>query len=84
MSVDRGFPDILKFPPSVAHIKKRDGFLGCYRGLTPKLAANIVSGVAFQRVTENIQFKVSVMLLRELYALEVEPLQMSKVYATEQ
>nr|XP_027231946.1 LOW QUALITY PROTEIN: mitochondrial carrier homolog 2-like [Penaeus vannamei] len=37
--------------------KKRDGFLGCYRGLTPKLAANIVSGVAFQRVTENIQFK---------------------------
>lgn len=41
----------------ISYIKKQDGFRGCYRGLTPKLAANIVSGIAFQRVTENIKFK---------------------------
>lgn len=41
----------------ISFIKKRDGFKGCYRGLTPKLAANIVSGIAFQRVTESIKFK---------------------------
>ena len=43
---------------SVVHIKNRDGFLGCYRGLGAKLTANIVSGIAFQRVTESIKFKV--------------------------
>ncbi|CAL4127021.1 unnamed protein product, partial [Meganyctiphanes norvegica] len=41
----------------IRHIKAKDGLWGCYRGLTPKLAANIVSGVAFQRVTEKIKFK---------------------------
>lgn len=43
----------------VKYIKSQDGLRGCYRGLTPKLAANIVSGVAFQKVTEAIKFEVS-------------------------
>lgn len=44
---------------AVAYIKRRDGFGGCYRGLTPKLASNIVSGIAFQRAVEQIKFPVS-------------------------
>ncbi|XP_045611460.1 mitochondrial carrier homolog 2 [Procambarus clarkii] len=47
------YPSVFSY---ISYIKKRDGFSGCYRGLTPKLAANIVSGVAFQRVTESIKF----------------------------
>lgn len=48
---------------TVRYIKKRDGFVGCYRGLTPKLSANIVSGLVFQRVTEVITVEVSSMLV---------------------
>lgn len=45
------YPSIFSY---IRHIKKCDGFVGCYRGLAPKLSANIVSGLVFQRVTEAI------------------------------
>ncbi|XP_050733643.1 mitochondrial carrier homolog 2-like [Eriocheir sinensis] len=48
------YPSVFSY---IVHIKNRDGFFGCYRGLGPKLTANIVSGIAFQRVTESIKFK---------------------------
>ena len=46
--------------PSVRHIKQRDGFFGCYRGLGPKLSSNVLSGLAFQHVTSLIPVEVSV------------------------
>ncbi|KAK3861313.1 hypothetical protein Pcinc_032693 [Petrolisthes cinctipes] len=48
------YPSVFSY---IKYIKSQDGLWGCYRGLTPKLAANIVSGVAFQKVTESIKFK---------------------------
>ncbi|KAB7501551.1 Mitochondrial carrier-like protein 2 [Armadillidium nasatum] len=47
------YPSVFSY---IAHIKKRDGLIGCYRGLTPKLMSNVVSGLTFQRVVENIKF----------------------------
>jgi len=42
---------------SVAYIKSVDGFVGCYRGLGPKLCASAVSGITYQKVYEGIKFE---------------------------
>lgn len=34
------------------HIKKVDGFAGCYRGLTPKLVGSLVGVIGSKRVAE--------------------------------
>uniref|UniRef100_A0A6A7FTE0 Carrier homolog 2-like n=1 Tax=Hirondellea gigas TaxID=1518452 RepID=A0A6A7FTE0_9CRUS len=48
------YPSIFSY---IRHIKARDGFVGCYNGLVPKLSSNIVSGLVFQRVVEIIPIK---------------------------
>ncbi|XP_012257319.2 mitochondrial carrier homolog 2-like isoform X2 [Athalia rosae] len=40
----------------VKYIKTVDGFTGLYRGLVPKLCANAISTVAFQKTAESITF----------------------------
>lgn len=40
----------------VKHIKKVDGFSGCYRGLTPKLVGSVVSVLVTKRITEKFGF----------------------------
>lgn len=37
---------------AVKFIKKEDGFIGCYRGLVPKLCGNIASAIACQKVLQ--------------------------------
>lgn len=34
---------------SVAYIMRVDGFLGCYRGLVPKLCASTISSITYQK-----------------------------------
>lgn len=36
------------------HIKRVDGFYGCYRGLTPKLVGSIVGVIASKRVADKL------------------------------
>lgn len=48
------YPSIFSY---IKHIKKTDGLGGCFRGLTPKLTGNIISGVTFQYVTNIIEIK---------------------------
>lgn len=38
----------------VGHIKKVDGFYGCYRGLAPKLTGSVLSMVLSERVAEKL------------------------------
>ncbi|XP_046389493.1 mitochondrial carrier homolog 2-like [Ischnura elegans] len=40
----------------VSYIKGIDGFTGCYRGLTPKLCACLVSSLTYQRIRESWEF----------------------------
>jgi len=35
---------------SVAYIKRVDGFVGCYRGLGPKLCASTISCITYQKL----------------------------------
>jgi len=35
---------------SVAYIKRVDGFVGCYRGLGPKLCASTISSITYQKL----------------------------------
>jgi carrier protein len=42
---------------SVAYIKSVDGFVGCYRGLGPKLCAYTISSITHQKVHEQIKFE---------------------------
>jgi len=35
---------------SVGYIKRVDGFVGCYRGLGPKLCANAISSITYQKL----------------------------------
>ncbi|KAH8415725.1 hypothetical protein KR222_010794 [Zaprionus bogoriensis] len=44
-------PNIFQY---VGHIKKIDGFYGCYRGLAPKLTGSILSMVVSERVAEKM------------------------------
>ena len=37
---------------SVAYIKRVDGFVGCYRGLGPKLCASTISTITYQKLYE--------------------------------
>ncbi|XP_015519875.1 mitochondrial carrier homolog 2 [Neodiprion pinetum] len=46
-------PNIFQY---VKYIKTVDGYAGCYRGLVPKLCANAISALAFQKTSENITF----------------------------
>lgn len=39
---------------TVGHIKKVDGFYGCYRGLTPKLTGSILSMILSERVAAKL------------------------------
>lgn len=39
---------------SVKHIKRVDGFYGCYRGLSPKLVGSIVGVVASKKVADKL------------------------------
>jgi len=34
----------------VAYIKRVDGFVGCYRGLGPKLCASTISSITYQKL----------------------------------
>lgn len=36
------------------HIKRVDGFYGCYRGLTPKLVGSIVGVIGSKRVADKL------------------------------
>lgn len=36
------------------HIKRVDGFSGCYRGLTPKLVGSIVGVIGSKRVADKL------------------------------
>lgn len=38
----------------MGHIKKVDGFYGCYRGLAPKLTGSVLSMVLSERVAEKL------------------------------
>ncbi|XP_032677266.1 mitochondrial carrier homolog 2 isoform X2 [Odontomachus brunneus] len=42
----------------VKHIKKVDGFTGCYKGLVPKLCSYTVSTIASQKTAEYLQLDV--------------------------
>lgn len=42
-------PNIFQY---IKYIKQEDGFIGCYRGLVPKLCGNIASAIASQKVLE--------------------------------
>lgn len=42
-------PNVFQY---VSYIKSVDGFAGCYRGLTPKLCANAISGFVCTRVSD--------------------------------
>ncbi|KAM8709438.1 hypothetical protein ACLKA7_016271 [Drosophila subpalustris] len=44
-------PNIFQY---AGHIKKIDGFYGCYRGLAPKLAGSVLSMVVSERVAEKL------------------------------
>ncbi|XP_067002548.1 mitochondrial carrier homolog 2 [Anabrus simplex] len=46
-------PNVFQY---VSYIKSVDGFTGCYRGLTPKLCANAVSGIVFNKVSDHLNF----------------------------
>jgi hypothetical protein len=41
---------------SVAYIKSVDGFVGCYRGLSPKACACAIYNITYQKVNEQITF----------------------------
>ncbi|KAJ9574673.1 hypothetical protein L9F63_008205, partial [Diploptera punctata] len=47
-------PNVFKY---VAYINSVDGFTGCYRGLSPKLCASLVSGLTYQKVYESVKFE---------------------------
>ncbi|XP_076760855.1 mitochondrial carrier homolog 2 [Xylocopa sonorina] len=47
-------PNVFQY---VKYIKNVDGFTGCYRGLIPRLCANTVSAVVFQKTSKSIKFK---------------------------
>lgn len=47
-------PNVFQY---VAYIKSVDGFVGCYRGLGPKLCASTVSGITYQKVYEGVRFE---------------------------
>lgn len=36
------------------HIKRVDGFAGCYRGLTPKLVGSVVGVIGSKRVADKL------------------------------
>ncbi|XP_034103452.1 mitochondrial carrier homolog 2 [Drosophila nasuta] len=44
-------PNIFQY---AGHIRKIDGFYGCYRGLAPKLAGSVLSMVVSERVAEKL------------------------------
>ncbi|EDW83599.1 uncharacterized protein Dwil_GK13597 [Drosophila willistoni] len=46
-------PNILQY---TAHIKKIDGFCGCYRGLAPKMVGSLISMVVSERLTHQLGF----------------------------
>jgi len=35
---------------SVGYIRRVDGFVGCYRGLVPKLCASTISSITYQKL----------------------------------
>lgn len=45
------------FTPTAGHIRKIDGFYGCYRGLTPKLVGSICSMVFSEKVADRLGLK---------------------------
>jgi carrier protein len=45
---------------SVAYIRRVDGFVGCYRGLGPKLCANTISSITYQKLYERTVEEVTV------------------------
>lgn len=40
-------PNVFQY---IAYIKRVDGFVGCYRGLGPKLCANAISSITYQKL----------------------------------
>lgn len=49
------FNELLWF--SAGHIRKIDGFYGCYRGLTPKLVGSICSMVLSEKIADRLGLK---------------------------
>lgn len=47
-------PNVFKY---IAYIKSVDGFVGCYRGLGPKLCAYTINNITYQKVHEQITFE---------------------------
>lgn len=45
------YPNVFKF---ILHIKRTDGFLGLYRGLTPRLVATIINNVVSNAVSSEL------------------------------
>lgn len=39
------------------YIKSVDGFIGCYRGLVPKVCGNLVSAIASQKIIEKLELE---------------------------
>lgn len=49
----------------VAYIRSVDGTIGCFKGLSAKLCANIVSGASFELVKEGIHFESDIRSLTD-------------------
>ncbi|GLH11767.1 Mitochondrial carrier-like protein 2 [Gryllus bimaculatus] len=45
-------PNVFQY---ISYIRSVDGFVGCYRGLGPKLCANAVSAIVFAEVTDSLR-----------------------------
>lgn len=43
---------------AAGHIKKMDGFIGCYRGLAPKLVGSIVGSICSERIADKLGLAV--------------------------
>ncbi|CAD7081906.1 unnamed protein product [Hermetia illucens] len=48
-------PNIFQY---AGHIKKMDGFIGCYRGLAPKLVGSIVGSICSERIADKLGLAV--------------------------
>lgn len=42
---------------TVRYIKNVDGFTGCYRGLLPKIIAQSISAIAFEKSYKSVEFE---------------------------
>ncbi|GFG32428.1 hypothetical protein Cfor_02528 [Coptotermes formosanus] len=50
-------PNVFQY---IAYIRRVDGFVGCYRGLGPKLCANTISSITYQKLYERTVEEVTV------------------------